>query len=295
MCKTWPSRGMDSLTPLLNLLELEQLEVNLFRGVGHGGETSRRVFGGQVVAQALEAAYQTVEDRACHSLHSYFIRPGDPSMPIIYEVDQARDGGSFTTRRVVAVQKGRQIFNLAASFHVHEESPGHQHEMPDVPGPENLLDRADLKKQTAHLVPENRREDYVRPSPIDVRLIGDYDHLNPTPSSDQNAIWFRLMRPVKATSARHQCLLAYASDMYLLGSALRPHGESWFTGRVMTASLDHAMWFHGAIDFSDWHLYQMDSPWSGGARGFNRGSIFTRDGVLVASTVQEGLNRRVKP
>ena len=134
---------MDPLTPLLNLLELEQLEVNLFRGAGHGGETSRRIFGGQVVAQALEAAYRTVDDRACHSLHSYFIRPGDPSMPVIYEVDQARDGGSFTTRRVVAIQKGRQIFNLAASFHVEEDSPSHQHDMPDVPGLDDLPNRAD--------------------------------------------------------------------------------------------------------------------------------------------------------
>ena len=286
---------MDPLSSLLNLMELEQLEVNLFRGVGHGGETSRRIFGGQVVAQALEAAYRTVKDRSCHSLHSYFIRPGDPSMPVIYEVDQARDGGSFTTRRVVAIQKGRQIFNLAASFHVQENGPSHQHEMPTVPEPDTLLDRADLKARTVHLVPENRQADYVRPSAIDVRLIGDYDHLNPTPSSDQNAIWFRLMRPVDASPARHQCLLAYASDMYLLGSAMRPHGESWFTGRVMTASLDHAMWFHAPINFSEWHLYQMDSPWSGGARGFNRGSIFTQNGQLVASTTQEGLNRPIKP
>ena len=285
---------MDPLTPLLNLLELEQLEVNLFRGAGHGGETSRRIFGGQVVAQALEAAYRTVDDRACHSLHSYFIRPGDPSMPVIYEVDQARDGGSFTTRRVVAIQKGRQIFNLAASFHVEEDSPSHQHDMPDVPGLDDLPNRADTRKETAHLVPENRREDYLRPSAIDVRVVGDYDPLDPKPASDSNAIWFRLIRPVDASPARHQCLLAYASDMYLLGSAMRPHGESWFTGRTMTASLDHAMWFHAPLNFSDWHLYQMDAPWSGGARGINRGLVYTQSGVLVASTMQEGLIRPIK-
>lgn len=282
---------MDALTPLLTLLELEQLEVNLFRGAGHGGETSRRVFGGQVVSQALAAAYRTVEGRACHSLHSYFIRPGDPSMPIIYEVDRARDGGSFTTRRVIAIQKGRQIFNLAASFHIEEASPTHQHSMPDVPGPEGLISREEQRLSMADRVPAERRADFLRPSPIEVRVVGAYDYFDPEPASDANALWFRLVRPVEATPAQHQCLLAYASDMNLLGSAMRPHGESWFTGRVMTASLDHAMWFHRALDFGTWHLYAMDAPWSGGARGFNRGTIYAQDGTLVASTVQEGLIR----
>lgn len=284
----------DALTPLLNLLELEQLEVNLYRGLGHGGETSRRIFGGQVVAQALAAAYRTVEDRACHSLHSYFIRPGDPSMPVIYEVDQARDGGSFTTRRVTAIQKGRQIFNLAASFHVAEESPTHQHTIPDVPPPEDLPSRNAARARMADRVAPDRRADFLRPSPIEVREIGDYDLLDPKPASDINALWFRLVRPVQASPSMHQCLLTYASDMYLLASALRPHGQSWLTGGVMTASLDHAIWFHGPLDFNDWHLYAMDSPWSGGARGFNRGSVFARSGRLVASTAQEGLIRPLR-
>ncbi|MCG6903929.1 MAG: acyl-CoA thioesterase II [Rhodobacter sp.] len=283
----------DALTPLLNLLELEQLEVNLYRGLGHGGETSRRIFGGQVVAQALAAAYRTVEARACHSLHSYFIRPGDPSMPVIYEVDQARDGASFTTRRVTAIQKGRQIFNLAASFHVPEASPTHQHAMPDVPAPEELTGREATRIRMAERVSADRRADFLRPSAIEVREIGDYDLLDPSPTSDVNALWFRLSRAVDAAPEMHQCLLTYASDMYLLGSALRPHGQSWLTGQVMTASLDHAIWFHGALDFNDWHLYAMDSPWSGGARGFSRGSIYARDGRLVASTAQEGLVRPV--
>lgn len=285
---------MDALTPLLEILELERLEVNLFRGLGHGGETSKRVFGGQVVAQALAAAYRTVEDRACHSLHSYFIRPGDPSIPIIYEVDQARDGGSFTTRRVIAVQKGRQIFNLAASFHIPEEGDTHQHEMPDVKGPDGLVSREEIRLQMIDKVPEARRKDFLRPSPIEVRQIGDYDLIDPKPASDRNSLWFRLVRPVDASEAMHQCLLAYASDMYLLGSALRPSGESWYTGRVMTASLDHAMWFHAPIDFNAWHLYTMDSPWSGGARGYNRGLIYRHSGQLVASTVQEGLMRPIE-
>ncbi len=281
----------DPLTPLLNLLELEQLEVNLYRGQGHGGETGRRIFGGQVVAQALTAAYRTVEGRACHSLHSYFLRAGDPSMPVIYEVDQARDGGSFTTRRVTAIQKGRQIFNMAASFHVAEEGWSHLHPMPDAPGPEGLPSREALRAKMADRVPEHRRADMLRASPIEVREIGDYDFFDPKPSSDVNALWFRLVRPIEGPAALHQCLLTYASDMYLLGSALRPHGQSWFTGQVMTASLDHAIWFHGPLDFGDWHLYAMDSPWSGGARGFNRGSVYARDGRLVASTAQEGLIR----
>lgn len=283
----------DPLTPLLDLLELEQLEVNLFRGLGHGGETSRRIFGGQVVAQALAAACGTVEGRRCHSLHSYFIRPGDPSMPVIYEVDRARDGGSFTTRRVIAVQKGRQIFNMAASFHVAEDSPSHQHVMPAAPPPEDLPSREEMRERMADHVAPDRRADFLRPSPIEVREVDPYDLLSPAPSSNIHALWFRLVRPVEGSDVLHQCLLTYASDMYLLGSALRPHGQSWLTGQIMTASLDHAIWFHGAINFSDWHLYHMDSPFSGGARGFNRGSIYARDGRLVASVAQEGLIRPV--
>ena len=281
----------DPLTPLLNLLELEMLEVNLYRGLGHGGETSRRIFGGQVVAQALAAAYRTVDNRACHSLHSYFIRPGDPSMPVIYEVDQARDGGSFTTRRVTAIQKGRQIFNLAASFHIAEDSPRHQHPMPAAPDPETLPSREAQRAKIADKVAPERRADFLRPSPIEVRETAPYDMIDPAPSADAHALWFRLVRPVEANDILHQCLLTYASDMYLLGSALRPHGQSWLTGQVMTASLDHAIWFHDRLNFSDWHLYAMDSPYSGGARGFNRGSIFARDGRLVASVAQEGLIR----
>ncbi len=227
----------DALTPLLNLLELEPLEVNLFRGLGHGGETSKRIFGGQVVAQALAAAYRTVEGRACHSLHSYFLRPGDPSIPVIYEVDRARDGGSFTTRRVTAIQHGKQIFNLAASFQIAEESPSHQHPMPDVPAPEGLQSSSELRAAMADKVAPHRRDDFLRASPIEVRETAPYDMINPSPASDVNSRWFRLIRPVEASEAMHQCLLSYASDMYLLTSALRPQGQSWLTGDVMTASL----------------------------------------------------------
>lgn len=284
-----------AVVDLIRLLDIEQLEVDLFRGQGSGGETPTRIFGGQVIAQALNAAYKTVEDRSCHSLHAYFMRPGDPSIPVIYEVDRARDGGSFTTRRVVAIQHGRQIFNLAASFHKSEPGWEHQHPMPDVAAPETLLTREELREEVKDKVPERYRENFLRRSAVEVRPVDPRDLFEPTPADDRNHLWFRLPGAGDADQAMQHCLLAYASDMNLLGSSLRPHGQTWFTGQVMTASLDHAMWFHAPVDFSKWHLYTLDSPWTGGARGFNRGAIYTQDGQLVASTAQEGLVRPIEP
>ena len=275
----------------IRLLDLEQLEVNLFRGPGDGGETQKRIFGGQVIAQALTAAYQTVEDRACHSLHAYFIRPGDPTMPIVFEVDRARDGGSFTTRRVIAVQKGRQIFNLAASFHIEEDGWRHQHDAPDVAAPDGLKSNAELRAEVADLVPEERRARFLSRSAIEIRPVSPPNLIEPKSLSDANQAWFRLARPVEASPRVHHCLLAYASDLMLMGSGLRPHGVTFASGQAMTASLDHALWFHGPINFNDWHLYSMDSPFAGGGRGFNRGSIFNQAGELVASVAQEGLMR----
>jgi len=280
---------------LLALLDIERLEVDLFRGRGAGGETSKRIYGGQVIAQALAAAYRTVPDRLCHSLHAYFIRPGDPSIPVIYQVDRARDGGSFTTRRVVAIQHGRQILNMSASFHVEEEGWDYQHEMPDVPGPKGLASREELHDRWAEHIPEHMRRDFLRPRPIEIREIEPRDLIAPKKQSDINHLWFRMEAAAGVSPQVQHILLAYASDMNLLGSSLRPHGLTWFTGEVMTASLDHSMWFHGPIRFEDWHLYSMDAPFTGGARGFNRGKIFTRDGRLVASTAQEGLVRPYKP
>ncbi len=280
---------------LLELLDIEQLEVDLFRGEGAGGETSLRIFGGQVIAQALAAAYRTVPDRLCHSLHAYFIRPGDPSIPVIYQVDRARDGGSFTTRRVVAIQHGRQILNMGASFHIDEDGWDFQHRMPDVSGPEGLQNRADQRQEQVHLVPEKFRGDFLRPRPIEIREVAPYDLFNPAPTGDENQLWFRMQAAAGASPQMQHILLAYASDMNLLGSSLRPHGLSWFTGNVMTASLDHAMWFHAPIHFDQWHLYAMDAPFTGGARGFNRGLIYNADGTLVASVAQEGLVRPYKP
>jgi acyl-CoA thioesterase II len=278
---------------LLDLLDLEQIEVDLFRGVGTGGETSTRIFGGHVIAQALMAAYRTVPDRLCHSLHAYFIRPGDPEIPVVYQVDRARDGGSFTTRRVVAIQHGKQIFNMSASFHVEEEGWHHQHPMPDVGAPEDWPERGELRESAVRDLPEKYHHDFLRERPIEVREVAPREFFAPAPATDRNHVWFRMPTAKGQGPQMQHCLLAYASDMNLLGSSLRPHGLSWFEGKVMSASLDHAMWFHAPIDFADWHLYDLDAPWTGGGRGFNRGAIFDRAGRLVASVAQEGLIRRI--
>ncbi|MFD3190839.1 acyl-CoA thioesterase [Sedimentitalea sp. HM32M-2] len=279
---------------LLELLDVEPLEVDLFRGIGSGGETTMRIFGGQVIAQALAAAYRTVPDRLCHSLHAYFIRPGDPGIPVIYSVDRARDGGSFITRRVVAIQHGRQILNMSASFHVAEEGWSHQHPMPKVPGPEGLPNRAALRDKFVDRIPETLRADFLRPRPIEIREVAPRDLIDPEPTGDANQLWFRMEHAAGVSPQMQHILMAYASDMNLLGSSLRPHGLTWFKPQVMSASLDHAMWFHAPIRFQDWHLYSMDAPFTGGGRGFNRGAIYHADGTLVASVAQEGLLRPLR-
>ncbi len=279
---------------LLELLDIEQLEVDLFRGIGSGGETTTRIFGGHVIAQALMAAYRTVPDRLCHSLHAYFIRPGDPEIPVIYQVDRARDGGSFTTRRVVAIQHGKQIFNLLASFHVEEGGWDYQHKMPQVGTPDEWPNRDELREAHADKVPERFRADFLRERPIELREIAPRDFFTPEKTTDRNQLWFRMEAAQGQGPQMQHCLLAYASDMNLLGSSLRPHGLTWFQGNVMSASLDHAMWFHAPIEFSDWHLYDLDAPWTGNGRGFNRGAIYNASGDLVASVAQEGLMRQLK-
>ncbi|SIS91209.1 acyl-CoA thioesterase [Paracoccus saliphilus] len=278
---------------LLELLDIERLEVDMFRGFAYQGQGGARIFGGHVIAQALMAAYRTVPDRACHSLHAYFIRPGDPEIPIIYQVDRARDGGSFTTRRVVAIQHGKQILNLSASFQIEEAGWDYQHPMPDTEGPENLTDQHDLRAAYADRIPKNKQPDFLRERPIDVREVAPRDLLDPVKTDDRNHLWFRMPGAEGQPPEMQHCLLAYASDMSLLGSSLRPHGLTWLKGNVMSASLDHAMWFHTPIQFEDWHLYALDAPFTGGARGFNRGLIYDRAGRLVASVAQEGLVRPV--
>ncbi|SDX23779.1 acyl-CoA thioesterase-2 [Albimonas donghaensis] len=284
----------EPVTKLLRLLDIEQLELNLFRGDGGGGDTVIRIFGGQVIAQALAAACRTVEGRTCHSLHAYFIRPGDPSIPVIYEVDRARDGGSFTTRRVIAVQHGKQILNLAASFQVEEEGYHHQHDIPDVPGPEGLPSRSEFRGALAEASGNARLAEMVKNFPIEIREVDPVNPLAPVASGDVNHAWIRVSRPIEAEPWMQQCIMAYASDMNLLSSGSRPHAVSWLSGDIMSASLDHAMWFHGPVKADEWHLYTMDSPFAGGARSFNRGRIYDRQGRLVASVAQEGLMRPIK-
>ncbi|MFC3713559.1 acyl-CoA thioesterase II [Sphingoaurantiacus capsulatus] len=276
---------------LVDLLDLEQLEVNLFRGP-KTDEPWRRVYGGQVIGQALVAAARTVEgERPAHSLHAYFIRPGDPAIPIVYEVSRDRDGQSFTTRRVVAIQHGRPIFNMAASFQVDEGGVSHQFDMPDVPGPEGLMSELELRQRDGHKIPEKFRSHWLRERPIEIRPIAPRDMFNPGKGPPAHDAWFRVAGPIGDDRALHQCMLAYASDMTLLDTCLLPHDISWLNPKLQSASLDHAIWFHEPFRADEWLLYVQDSPKAAGARGFNRGSIYTRDGRLVASVAQEGLIR----
>lgn len=285
----------DTYETLLNLLSPEQLEVDLFRGTGAGGETPLRIFGGQVIGQALAAAYATVPDRLCHSLHAYFMRPGDPDNPVIYQVDRSRDGGSFTTRRVAAIQHGKPILTMSASFHVEEDGWDHQRPMPDALAPEELPNRADRRAAVADRIPEKFRNEFLRQRPIEIREMHPRGMFEAEPTDDEHAIWFRMPAALGCSAQMQHCLLAYASDMDLLGSSLRPHGLTWLGGSVMTASLDHALWFHSTAQFENWHFYTMESPWTGKGRGFNRGMIYDQDGNLVASVAQEGLVRPIKP
>jgi acyl-CoA thioesterase-2 len=278
---------------LLAILDLEALEVNLFRGrspqVGW-----QRVFGGQVIGQALVAACRTVEDvavRPPHSLHAYFLLAGDPKVPIIYEVDRIRDGRSFTTRRVVAIQHGHAIFSMSVSFHVAESGLTHQAEMPKVPGPEELPSDAEIRERVLPIMPEAVRRYYERERPIELRPVEFERYLGKKFPDGRFHVWIRTTGPLPEAAAIHQCVLAYASDLMLLDAALIPHGRTVFEKSIMAASLDHALWFHRPFRTDDWLLYAQDSPNTAGARGFARGLIFTRDGTLVASVAQEGLVR----
>ncbi|CAN5196183.1 acyl-CoA thioesterase II [soil metagenome] len=278
------------LQGLLELLDLERIERDIFRGqnrdIGSG-----RAFGGQVAAQALVAAARTVEGRTAHSLHGYFILPGDLDLPIIYEVDRIRDGRSFTTRRVVAIQKGRAIFNLSASFQIEEDGVEHQMEMPEVPGPEGLSRELDLIRAEAERIPERVRAVYTQDRPIEFRPLDPVDRFDPERREPQKYVWFRAVDRVPGQPLCHQAVLAYASDYGLLPTAFLPHGLTLLQPHLQVASLDHALWFHRPFRVDDWLLYAMDSPSAHGARGFTRGSIFSREGALVASVAQEGLMR----
>ena len=277
------------LEDLIRLLSLEQLEDNLFRGPSND-ILRRRVFGGQVLGQALTAATRTVEGRVVHSLHAYFLRAGDPEIPIIYDVDRSRDGRSFTTRRVVAIQHGRPILNMAASFQVIEEGLSHQAAMPDVPPPD-ALERMHLDLEQCEKLPNKVRRLLEHQRPFEFRPVEPVELLDPKPREPNQAIWFRTIDRLPDDDHLHRCVLAYVSDYNLLPTSSLPHGVSFMEGTVQMASLDHAMWFHRPMRVDEWLLYATDSPSASGARGFTRGSIFSADGTLVASTAQEGLIR----
>lgn len=283
-----------SVHDLVELLKLERLEHDLFRGTSHD-IGSPRVFGGQVLGQALMAASGTVDaGRSCHSLHAYFLRPGDKKIPIVYDVDRIRDGGSFTTRRVIAIQDGRTIFNMQASFHVEETGWEHSAEMPDVPGPDGLPSDHELRLRFIDRFPANLREAVKAEPAIEFRQVDPQDPIAPAIAPPRNNAWMRAVDRLPDDPALHQALMAYASDFTLLRSALGPHGVSFFAGNVQGASLDHAMWFHQRCRVDEWLLYATESPFAGGARGFARGSLYTRQGRLVASVAQEGLMRPMK-
>jgi acyl-CoA thioesterase-2 len=280
---------------LVETLQLEQLEVNLFRGTTPEDQPGR-IFGGQVIGQSLLAAYETVEDRICHSLHCYFIRPGDPAVPIIFEVDRSRDGGSFTTRRVIAVQHGQQIFNLAASFQVHEEGFEHQAAMPKGPRWDEVPDENEARREAMKHLPEDAKKWMDRNRPIEMRSEDARTYFTQGgPREPNSQSWIRCKDPIGDDQHMHQVILAYASDMNLLSTSMRPHRVHWQTPGFQSASLDHAMWFHRPVNFNNWHLYAQDSPSASGGRGFIRGEIFAEDGTLVASVAQEGLIRMRKP
>jgi acyl-CoA thioesterase-2 len=284
------TRQSEAFKELLRLMRLEQLEDNLFRGVSRDIGT-QRVFGGQVLAQALLAASHTVENRQAHSLHAYFLRAGDHDAPIVYSVDRSRDGRSFTARRVVAIQHGRPIFTLAASFQVEEQGLEHQFEAPNVPPPGTLKPMALLPRKDFDHMPKSMQRWLDRFGPFEFRAVrgSDPDHTAPQPPFKE--LWFKLHGSLEDDPSLHRALLAYVSDFHLVGTATLPHGISWVQGKLIIASLDHAMWFHREFRLDDWLLYVCDSPSSSGGRGLARGMIFDRQGRLVASTAQEGVIR----
>ncbi len=284
-----------ALDDLLGTLDLEPLELDLFRGQ-QPDEKRQRVFGGQVAAQALVAAGRTVEDRGLHSLHAYFLRPGDPRVPIIYQVERTRDGRSFSTRRVTAIQHGRTIFALSASFHIDETSYDHQKAMPEVPPPEALEDWQTTMRRVIAERPDrdahrNLEEWVERPRAIESRHVEQMDYFGGVqpPTHD---IWLRAAGALPDDPLLHQCIVAYASDMTLIDTAARPHPIELLGDKIESASLDHAMWFHRPLRADEWLLYTQESPSMSGARGLTNGQFFRRDGALVASVVQEGLFRR---
>ncbi len=281
------------LDDLLKVMTLERLELDLFRGESRD-IGSPQVFGGQVLGQALMAATATVENRIVNSLHAYFLRRGDFNAPIVYEVDRARDGNHFSTRRIVAIQHGAQIFNMSASFQTPESGLEHQLTMPDVPAPEELPTFEEQVRELLPHLPANMRRALEQKRPFEFRPVHPPSFLKPQKSPPLKHMWIRAIEKLPDDESLHRCLLAYASDFHLLDTAMMPHALTLTSPQVVIASIDHAMWFHRDVRVDDWLLYATDSPSASGARGFARGSVFSRDGRLVASTSQEGLIRVVR-
>jgi acyl-CoA thioesterase-2 len=276
---------------LVDLLDIEEIDTDLYRGPRTPGGTGR-VFGGQVIAQALQAAQRSTDaPKTAHSLHAYFMRPGDDDFPIIFRVVRDFDGRSFATRRVIATQQGKPIFNMAASFQRPETGLEHQDAMPDVPGPEDLKNATELRADLPEPTSERLRFLARGGRPIEIRPTRPETWFRPVPQGPVQNAWFRVVAPIGDDPAMHRAVLAYASDMGLLGTAAAVHGINGIDQNVQTASLDHALWFHGDFRADEWLLFAMDSPWAGGGRGLGRGNVYTRDGRLVASAAQEGLIR----
>ncbi len=284
---------------LVDLLDVEEIDTDLYRGRRSAGGVGR-VFGGQVIAQALQAAQRSTDGagedggKIAHSLHAYFMRAGSEDHPIIYRVVRDFEGRSFATRRVIAMQRGQPILNMAASFQLPEDGYHHQDTMPDVPPPESLKTEAELRAADSAHVEERFRKQLTRPRPIEIRPVYPRKWFSPTPADPVQHSWFRVVAPVGDDPAVHRAIVAYASDMALLGTCMLPHGVNWTTPGFQSASLDHSLWLHEPVRADEWMLYATDSPWAGHARGMNRGSIFTADGRLVATVAQEGLIRMRK-
>ncbi len=283
----------DLVDALLERIDLEEIDQDIYRGQNEPMRIGR-LFGGQVAAQSLSAAGRTIEGLLAHSLHAYFLRPGDPAVPVIYRVDRIRDGRSFTTRRVVAQQRGQAIFNMSVSFHKKERGYEHQTEMPKVPEPEELPTMAELVERMTDQMPEEARQWAPRPRPIDMRHVVVPTYMGGEATEEANPVWMRVARKLSDDLFLHQCLLTYASDMSLVDTIVQRHGRRGSLGPLMVASLDHALWFHRPARIDDWLLYVQESPVASGARGFARGTVYTRDGALVASVAQEGLVRPVR-
>jgi len=282
-----------ALDALLGVLELERIDADIFRGQNEGSEWFR-LFGGQVAAQALGAAQKTVDDHRVHSLHGYFLRGGDPEIPVTYTVDRIRDGASFTTRRVVAIQNGRAIFNTSISFHREEEGFEHQAEMAEVPDPDEMPSWKDRIEALTDRIPEERREWLRRERPIELRSSLPHGMFSDEPSTGPNHVWIRANGDLPDDPDVHTQLLTYASDIAFVDNMYRPHRREGSRG-VMLASLDHAIWFHRPVRIDEWLLYSQESPSASGARGFARGTVHTHGGRLLASVAQEGVMRELDP